>query len=71
MGAEAEAYVVTTLDRFLNPFLDHRVADIAQNHVTKVERRIAAFLDWTAEVGGSATPVLDAVVARNLPGSAA
>jgi tagaturonate reductase len=71
MGAEAEAYVVTTLDRFLNPFLDHRVADIAQNHVTKVERRIAAFLDWTAEVGGPATPVLDAVAARNLPGSAA
>lgn len=71
MEAEAKAYVATTLDRFLNPFLDHRVADIAQNHVTKVERRIAAFLDWAREAGGPPTPVLDAVVARNLAGSAA
>jgi tagaturonate reductase len=71
MGTEAEAYVVTTLDRFLNPFLDHRIADIAQNHVTKVERRIAAFLDWVAEAGELPAPVLRDVVARNLTGRAA
>jgi len=61
MAAEAEAYVPATMDRFLNPFLDHRVADIAQNHATKVERRIGAFLEWSGRAGAS--PVLDAVVA--------
>ena len=46
MGAEAAAYVETTMARFLNPYLDHRLADIAANHDQKVERRIRAFLDW-------------------------
>ena len=43
MGEEAAAYVRTTIGRFQNPFLDHRMADIAQNHAVKVERRIKAF----------------------------
>lgn len=43
---EAEAYVATTLDRFRNPFLDHRLADIAQNHEEKTQRRVAGFLAW-------------------------
>jgi len=69
MGDEARAYVATTLDRFLNPFLDHRIADIAQNHVTKVERRIGAFLAWIGQAPNApATPVLDAVVARHVSG---
>ncbi|MGY9046041.1 MAG: mannitol dehydrogenase family protein [Rhodobacterales bacterium] len=29
MEAEARTYLATTLDRFANPFLDHRIADIA------------------------------------------
>ncbi|MCV0427707.1 MAG: mannitol dehydrogenase family protein [Roseibium sp.] len=44
--AEAEAYVATTIDRFRNPFLDHKLSDIAQNHAEKIQRRIAAFLKW-------------------------
>lgn len=69
MGDEARSYVAITLDRFLNPFLDHRIADIAQNHTTKVERRVAAFLDWIGEEpGAAATPYLDAVVARHMSG---
>ncbi len=51
MEAEAQAYVVATIDRFLNPSLDHRIADIAENHVQKVERRVHAFLAWIAETG--------------------
>lgn len=54
MGDEARAYVATTLDRFLNPFLDHRIADISQHHPEKVTRRIRAFLEW-AEKAGSAS----------------
>lgn len=66
MGDQARAYLGTTLDRFRNPFLDHRMADIAQNHETKVARRIAAFLDWAEAHGASlAAPALRAVVAGN------
>ena len=48
-SAAAVPYVRTTLERFRNPFLEHRVADIANNHATKVARRIQAFLDWVHE----------------------
>ncbi|MDF2997311.1 MAG: altronate oxidoreductase [Xanthobacteraceae bacterium] len=66
MRAEARAYVAVTLDRFRNPFLDHHIADIAQNHGVKVERRIGAFLDWiTVRPGAPATPVLGAILARH------
>ncbi|RFC67000.1 MULTISPECIES: mannitol dehydrogenase family protein [Mesorhizobium] len=50
-GDEARHYVETTLDRFANPFLAHRLSDIAQNHAEKVQRRIAAFLDWSEQLG--------------------
>lgn len=49
--AEAPAYVRTTLDRFANPFLDHRLTDIAQNHAEKIRRRIGAFLHWSGSDG--------------------
>lgn len=49
MGSEARDYVGVTYERFLNPFLDHRVADIAQNHAVKVQRRVGAFLDWARD----------------------
>jgi tagaturonate reductase len=73
MGSEAEAYVATTLDRFRNPFLDHRVADIAQNHAAKVARRIAGFRSWVTEGSNDvpAMPMLETVIARNADGGAA
>src|SRR6185369_13692063 len=46
MGEEAQRYVATTLERFRNLFLDHRLSDIAQNHAVKKANRIAAFIDW-------------------------
>jgi len=58
MEDAARAYVATTMDRFRNPYLDHRIADIAGNHALKVERRIAAFLDWA----GTPAPVLSSIV---------
>jgi len=64
--AAFDAYVDTTLDRFANPFLNHRIADIAQNHSQKVARRIKAMLDWAATKGDlSDKPILSAIVARN------
>lgn len=47
----ARAYIVTTLDRFANPFLDHRLSDIEQNHAVKLQNRIGAFLAWADELG--------------------
>ena len=38
--ADAEAYLVDLRERLLNPFLDHRLADIAQNHAQKRQRRL-------------------------------
>jgi tagaturonate reductase len=46
MGEMARTYIPITLDRFRNPFLDHRLADISQNHKAKIANRIAAFLAW-------------------------
>lgn len=63
MGCVAASYAATTLERFDNPFLDHRIADIGQNHSQKVDRRIGAFLDWIA-AKGVATPKLDRLVGR-------
>ncbi|MDP4022972.1 mannitol dehydrogenase family protein [Methylobacterium sp. NEAU 140] len=66
MGPEAEAYVATTLERFRNPFLDHRLADIAGSHATKVARRLSAFRDWVGQGSGAEpdTPALTAAIAR-------
>lgn len=62
--AEAQRYLAVTLDRFANPYLDHRVADIAQNHPQKVQRRIRAFMDWVG-TNGPALPQLAAIVERS------
>jgi tagaturonate reductase len=50
LGDEAQAYVATTLERFLNPYLDHRLRDIAGNHAEKIVRRIIGFQDWCPDV---------------------
>jgi len=51
---DAAGYVATTLDRFANPFLAHRLSDIAQNHAEKLHRRIGAFLQWGVALGVAA-----------------
>jgi tagaturonate reductase len=48
MMAAASDYVKTTVERFENPFLNHRLSDIAQNHKQKIERRMTDFMAWTA-----------------------
>lgn len=63
----ARAYVETTLDRFDNPFLEHRLSDIAQNHPEKIERRIGGFLAWAKTVGDrTPKPRLASVLSGNL-----
>ncbi|TPP07163.1 mannitol dehydrogenase family protein [Rhizobium glycinendophyticum] len=55
LGDEAQAYVETTLARFRNPYLKHRLSDIAGNHAEKIQRRFVGFMDWCP---GIATPEL-------------
>lgn len=65
MADEAQAYVATTMERFANPFLDHRFADIAENHEDKIRRRAQAFLDWARGHGDvEPKPRLEALVGR-------
>lgn len=47
---EAPAYRQTVMGRFLNPFLRHRLADIATNHAVKKERRIGGLRRLASEV---------------------
>lgn len=61
---EARAYLATTLERFSNPFLDHRLADIAGDHDEKRRRRIAGFLGWARGLGDDEPkPQLEAIAA--------
>ena len=47
MKVQATAYVAATVERFENPFLNHCISDIAQNHAAKIERRVRDFISWT------------------------
>ena len=48
--AEAGAYLVQLRERLLNPFLDHRLAEIAQNHAQKKQRRMAPIVALAAQL---------------------
>lgn len=64
MEREAQDYVRVTLERFLNPFLDHCLADIAGGHVEKVKRRIRDFLSWIPAQAIYPAPTLTALAAK-------
>jgi tagaturonate reductase len=51
MGGEAGAYRATVIERFSNPFLDHRLAEIFINHHAKKERRFGGLIEL-AETNG-------------------
>ena len=45
MGAEAQAYLKTVIERFSNPFLDHRLSEILINHEAKKRRRFGGLIE--------------------------
>jgi tagaturonate reductase len=49
--SEALAYLVDLRERLLNPYLAHRLADIAQNHAQKKQRRFKPVLALADELG--------------------
>ena len=46
----ARDYLARTLERFSNPFLDHRLRDIAVNHDIKIERRFGGIVDLVPDL---------------------
>jgi len=51
-------------ERLMNPFLAHRLADIAQNHAQKKSRRIGALIDLAqGHVPALRQPILEGVLA--------
>jgi tagaturonate reductase len=48
-GADARTYLAELRDRLLNPFLAHRLADIAQNHAQKKARRVEPLIALAAQ----------------------
>jgi tagaturonate reductase len=47
----AHAYLVDVRDRFENPFLDHRLSDIARNHAEKKQRRFKPAVELAHQLG--------------------
>jgi tagaturonate reductase len=50
-GSDARAYLDDVRERFENPFLDHRLSDIARNHEQKKARRFQPVIDLACEFG--------------------
>ena len=64
MGEEARGYRAAVLERFRNPFLDHKLADIFSNHAAKRERRFGGLIALAAQHGVAvAQPRLKATLA--------
>ena len=51
MGEEARAYRASVIERFRNPFLDHRLADIFTNHAAKKQRRFGGLVALAEQHG--------------------
>jgi tagaturonate reductase len=45
IGDEAQAYVKTVIERFSNPFLNHRLSEIFTNHEAKKQRRFGGLIE--------------------------
>ena len=64
MGDEARAYRASVIERFRNPFLDHRLADIFTNHAAKKQRRFGGLIALAEQSGiAVAQPRLKAALA--------
>ena len=50
-GAAAREYLTQVRERFRNPFLAHRLSDIAQNHAEKTQRRFAPVVALAEQLG--------------------
>jgi tagaturonate reductase len=51
LGGDAREYLDDVRERFENPFLDHRLSDIARNHEQKKQRRFKPVIELARELG--------------------
>jgi tagaturonate reductase len=64
MGDEANAYLKIVIERFSNPFLNHRLSEIFINHEAKKHRRFGGLIDLAKANGVSVSqPRLKAALA--------
>jgi tagaturonate reductase len=56
MGDEASAYLKTVIERFSNPFLNHRLSEIFTNHEAKKARRFGGLIELAKANGVSVKP---------------
>jgi tagaturonate reductase len=64
MGDAAQAYLKTVIERFSNPFLNHRLSEIFTNHEAKRQRRFGGLIDLAKANGVSVKlPCLEAALA--------
>ena len=64
---EPVQFAKQTLERFRNPFLEHKLADIATHHASKVQVRLAPTkAEYEAKFGKS-PPLLAEVLAMEPP----
>lgn len=62
-GDQARDYLASVRDRFLNPFLQHRIADIVQNHEEKKRRRFLPVVEMGRGLAGLEQPKLEGALA--------
>ena len=62
---DAAGFVGTTLERFGNPYLDHKLTSIAINHAAKLRTRLVPTRDEFVAQFGRRPPLLDGVLGRN------
>jgi tagaturonate reductase len=53
MGDEADVYLRTVIERFSNPFLNHRLSEIFTNHEAKKRRRFGGLIELAKTQGVS------------------
>jgi tagaturonate reductase len=65
---DPQGFARQTLERFRNPFLEHRLTDIAKHHRQKVEVRLIPTRDEFRDRFGRSPVLLDEVLAQPQPG---
>lgn len=55
-------FVRSTLDRFRNPFLEHKLSSIALNHEAKIQTRLIPTREDYRKLFGASPPLLDAML---------
>ena len=67
LGPQAQAYLASTLERFENPFLNHKISDIFEGHRMKVQRRAKDFIAWVHAIDSTLSlPRLDELTKATL-----